>query len=164
MKRVRKFLSLTYDEQGFLIKIALLIGVIRLGFLLLPFHILQRLLAKIPQMTVERRKIDQTYVEKVVWAVKVASNYIPGAQCFERAVATHLLLSRRGYPSRLCIGLVQGRGEKLQGHAWVENERKIVIGYLADLSRYSKLPSGKTIDNLLNFCLAFQLKNQLKAN
>lgn len=37
-------------------------------------------------------------------------------------------LGRKGYPACLRIGVSRGEGGRLQAHAWVESQGKIVVG------------------------------------
>jgi len=140
MKRLRKFLSLTPSDRRLLVSAALLLGAIRLGLWLLPFQTLRRLLAKMTQVTTQLQNADLTSMDRVVWAVAVASRYIPGVKCLARALATQVLLSQRSYPTCLRIGVAKSEGGKLEAHAWVESQERIVIGGLRDLSRYTPLP------------------------
>jgi len=49
-----------------------------------------------------------------------------------------VLLTRRGYPTLLHIGVVRGKQEEFQAHAWVVTEGKVVIGG-SELGRYAPL-------------------------
>jgi hypothetical protein len=102
MKRLRKFLHLPKRDRKLLASTALLLGAIKLGLLLLPFQTLRRLLASMTQATSELQETDQADLGKVVWAVAVASQYMPGGvKCLAQALATQFLLGRRGYPADL---------------------------------------------------------------
>ena len=67
-------------------------------------------------------------VQDVAWAVRRASSVVPGATCLTQALAAHLLLARRGYASRLRIGVARESDEKLRAHAWLESDGIIVLG------------------------------------
>lgn len=142
MKRLRKFLHLPKRDRFLLASTALLLGTIKLGLLLLPFQTLRHLLARMTLAHSQLQQADQACVGKVVWAVEVASRYMPGgAKCLAQALATQVLLGRRGHPADLRIGVAKGETGKLEAHAWVESQGNIVIGSLADLARYTPLPS-----------------------
>jgi Transglutaminase-like superfamily len=54
---------------------------------------------------------------------------MPGAKTrLNQALATQMLLARRGYPALLHIGVAKGKEGQFQAHAWVESEGKVVIG------------------------------------
>jgi len=85
---------------------------------------------------------EKTSVDKVIWAVSVASHYMPGGvKCLARALATQILLHWHGYPADLQIGVAKGEAGQLEAHAWVESQGQIVMGYLSNLSRFTPLPA-----------------------
>jgi len=142
MKRLRKFLSLTTSDCQLLLGTLVLLGVIRLGLWLLPFKTLLQLLASISQATPEPQEVDQNSANKIVWAVNIASRYMPGGvKCLARALTTRVLLSRRGHSANLRIGVAKGKEGQLEAHAWVESQGQVVIGHLGDLSRFIPMPS-----------------------
>lgn len=137
MRRLRKLVAITKSDRRLLVSAILLLTTVRLGLLLLPFQTLRRFLTKITQTT-SKLKTDQS-LDKVVWAVRVASRYMPGIKCLARALTTQVLLGRRGYQTQLRIGVAKGQGG-LEAHAWVESQGRVVIGGLKDLERYTLLP------------------------
>lgn len=140
MKRLHKFLSLTPSDRYLLIKAMFLLGAIRLGLWLLPFPTLRRLLARVSQPTAKLQEASQAFVDKVVWAVTVASHFIPGARCLAQALVTQVLLERRGYPTQLHIGVARSKGGQMSAHAWVESQMQIVIGGSGNMARYIPVP------------------------
>lgn len=140
MKRLRKFLHLATSDRQLLLTAVLTIGIVRLGLWLLPFQIWRHLIAEVRQTTHKRQKTQS--VDKVVWAVAVASRYMPGeVKCLARALATQVLLAQRGYRPQLHIGVAKSKGGDLEAHAWVESQGRVVIGGLKDLGRYTPLPT-----------------------
>jgi hypothetical protein len=140
MKRLRKFLSLTPSDRVLLINALLLLGAIRLGLKLLPFQTLRRLLARIAQPIRTLLEVEKASVDKVAWAVMVASHYIPGARCLAQALATQVLLERRGYPTQLRIGFTRDKGGQMSAHAWVESQGRVAIGGAGNMARYILVP------------------------
>jgi hypothetical protein len=142
MKRLRKFLNFTPSDRYLLLSAALLLGLVRLGLWLLSFQTLQQVLARLSQPTCKPQTVDESSIEKIVWAVNVASSYTPGhVKCLARALTTQVLLNRCGYSPELRIGVAKGDKGKFEAHAWVENQGEIVIGHLSDLVRFTPLPS-----------------------
>lgn len=139
MKQLRKFLHLSWGDRQLLFSTILLLSTIRLGLRLLRFQTLQHLLIKmIPRTTV--LPLEQASVNKVVWAVEVVSRYMPGGvKCLARALATQVLLGRRGYMTQLRIGVAKSEAGQLEAHAWVESQGRIVIGGLESLTRFTPL-------------------------
>jgi len=142
MRQIYKFLRLPSTDRCLLVKSAFLVVAIRLGLWLLPFQTLWRLLARMSQATIEAQEADQAYLDRVVWAVTVASRYMPGAiTCLTRALASVVLLGQCGHRVCLRIGVAKGEGGQLEAHAWVECEERIVVGGSKQLSRYTPLPA-----------------------
>lgn len=142
MRQIYKFLQLTSGDRHLLVSTAILLGAIRLGLWLLPFQTLRRLLARIMQISTELQEPNQFSLNRAVWAVEVISWYTPGGvKCLARALATQVLLSRCGHQTQLRIGVAKDQEGKLEAHAWVENQGRIVIGQLRDLSRFTPLPA-----------------------
>jgi Transglutaminase-like superfamily len=126
-------------EHHLFINSFILLALVKLGLLLLPFQTLRRLLANISQ---PNPKLKQTSLSNIIWAVNASTYYMPGgAKCLARALTCQVLMKRRGYYPELRIGVAKNNTGTLEAHAWVENQGKVVIGYLADLSRFTTLPS-----------------------
>jgi hypothetical protein len=146
MGRLSKFLCLSATERRLLSEAALLLGMIRLALRLLPFETVRRLLAQAVRMPAGSQEVDLPSVERIVWAVTVASRYVPRAGagiCLMQALAAQTMLARRGYPALLRIGVVKDEERRLQAHAWVVSGDKVVIGESADLEHFTPLPALK---------------------
>ncbi|NEU76650.1 lasso peptide biosynthesis B2 protein [Hassallia byssoidea VB512170] len=127
-------------DRHLLIMTLILLATIRLGLWLMPFRTLLKLIAKISRQS-DRPQVTQVSVGKISWAVKAVSRYMPGVKCLARALTTQVVMSRYGYSCELRIGVAKGEKGILEAHAWIEHEGLIVMGYLADLSRFIPLPS-----------------------
>ena len=103
MERLHKFRCLPSPYRHLLVKSLLLLGLVRVGVWLLPFQTLRRLLAHVTHAHAASPEGDQASMRQVVWAVTVASRYVPAATCLTQALATQVLLSRsrRSHPSDL---------------------------------------------------------------
>jgi hypothetical protein len=93
-----------------------------------------------PKWSVSRPPVD-----RVSWAVRAASRFVPGASnCLVRALATQALLGKYGYGSELQIGVRKAGDGGLAAHAWLESGGAIVIGEF-ELDQYVPLaPPGTT--------------------
>ena len=146
MEQIRKFLSLSTADQSLLLKSAFLLGTITLGLRALSFQTMQRLLIGTRQKTVGVYHPDQPSASRIVWAVRVASRYVPAATCLPQALAVRILLKQQGYPARLHIGVAKVESAQLEAHAWVESQGRVVVGNLDDLSCYTPLPlEGRSV-------------------
>lgn len=139
MKRLRKFLRLPSSDRRLLVGTALLLGAIRLGLRLLPFRTLRRMVFRLAQAPAGSRRTNRSSVDRLVWAVTAASRYVPRATCLTQALAAQVLLGRHGHPSRLRVGVARSEEGRLQAHAWVDNQGKVIVGG-GELSRYTLLP------------------------
>lgn len=82
-------------------------------------------------------------VDRLVWAVDVASRTVPvETTCLPRALTGGALLARYGYASTLRIG-VRREGGEFAAHAWVERDGRVVLGNLPDLDTFVPLPLGE---------------------
>jgi hypothetical protein len=143
MSRIRKFLHLSLIDQRLIIKSVFLLVAIKIGLSLLSFKTLLSFLDRIKQESIGKESNQKLSLERTVWAVGVASKYVPLATCLTRALATQVLLAQQGYSTSLHIGVAKGKEGQLEAHAWVESQGQIIIGGLEALSRFSQLPLFK---------------------
>jgi hypothetical protein len=136
----RKVLRLSSTDRNLVISAGLLLGGTRLGLWLLPFRAVQRIAARLAEPHVSPHSPNRFSVDRLVWAVTVASRYVPKATCLTQGTALYVLLRREGFPADLRIGIAEGEEGQLQGHAWVESEGRVVIGG-PDLGRFTRLPA-----------------------
>ena len=136
MKKIRKFLNLSFAEQGLLIKAWILLGGIRLGLEVLPFSTLRKLLSRLRPILGDFGK--EFPEEQLVWSVGTVSRYVPKATCLAQAITAQFLLQRAGHQACLHIGVVKAEEGGLKAHAWVETQGRVLIGG-SDLNRYTHL-------------------------
>src|SRR6185503_6906967 len=107
MKNLRKLLLLQPSERRLLLRTGLLLWVARLGLWLLPLPALRRLVAKFRPTEPIVRDRDSANIKQIVWAVAVASRYVPAATCLTQALAGRILLAQHGEPALLQIGVAK---------------------------------------------------------
>ncbi|MBN2303393.1 MAG: lasso peptide biosynthesis B2 protein [Anaerolineae bacterium] len=138
---VRRFFNHSGEERALLLQALIHLMVIKLGVVVLPFKIMHRLVsALVPE---DNRSIsgDTGEIDRVIWAIRAASHYVPRATCLPQALATQVMLGRRGYSTQLCIGFMQDNDTgRLKGHAWVERQGQILIGDIG-VSQFTLLTS-----------------------
>jgi hypothetical protein len=142
MGKLRKFVALSSTERWLLVRVAFLVGLVRVGTWLLPFRVVRGLAARLGRRSAGSRRRDVSNVW-LAWAVEAAGKRIPGGgNCLVQALAAKVLLDRRNRPAQLRIGVAKGPGGELQAHAWVESEGRLVIGGTGeeDLSRFVAFP------------------------
>ncbi len=139
MKLLRKIWNQRKVNLYLLFVTYFLLGAIRLGLWLLEFRILLKIVNKL-----SKTKLPLPYISlgKIIWAVNVATRYMPGgAKCLARALTTQILMSHSGFPPELCIGVAKSESGEFQAHAWIKYQGYVLIGHLPDLPRYIQLPS-----------------------
>jgi hypothetical protein len=136
MRKISKFLNLSSSEQGLLIRAWILLGLIRLGLELFPFSTLRKLLDRLrPKLGSLKKEFSE---EQLVWSVTVVSRYIPKATCLAQALTTQLLLQQAGYQACLHIGVTEAEEGRIEAHAWVESQGRILSGG-SNISKYTLL-------------------------
>jgi hypothetical protein len=92
----------------------------------------------------ETHETDEAVLNRIVWAVSVAGRRLPRAgNCLAQALATQVMLGRRGQAASLRIGVARDAEGEFRAHAWLEADGKIVIGGSQGLSRFVPLPPLK---------------------
>jgi len=120
-----------------LVCMCLLAG-IRLSLWVLPFQTLRRMTHTAGHLFASTRPARNQPMDRIVWAITVASRYVPRASCLTQALAAQVLLQRHGVATDLRIGLARSEQGQLQGHAWLEHNNQVIIGN-SDLQRFTRL-------------------------
>ena len=111
-----------------------------MGLWLIPFRMMRQLLAKLARGSVASSVEQSGLVARIAWAVSVTSRYVPLATCLTQALVTKLMLARSGCYSILRIGVARSESGRLEAHAWVESNGKVVIGGSeSSLKKYTTL-------------------------
>jgi len=134
MRRLKRLAGLTREERLLLLRGLLVVGVTRLALWMLPLAIARRVIP------ITARVREAIPVERLVWAVKVASRCVPQATCLTQALAVQALLASAGYASSIEIGVTKDTARRFEAHAWVICGSQIVIGG-PEVSSYVRLTS-----------------------
>ena len=77
---------------------------------------------------------------RCAWAIARAARFVPRATCLTQALAGQWLLARKGYGSRVMIGVRRGQGLSVAAHAWLRVGDEVVLGGdTEDLSAFTEL-------------------------
>jgi hypothetical protein len=143
MIELGRFLRLPPCRRRLLIRAAVLLGLMRAGLWLLPFKLVLRLTKRNPERARPGDGGDLP-VGPIIWAVRRASRFVPGATCLTQALVGRVLLARAGHLSEVRIGVRKDSVRGFEAHAWLEHRGEVVLGDLEDLSRYAPmLPLGE---------------------
>ncbi len=124
MDRIRRFVQ---HRPGFQLLVAeafLRLMVLTLLVRLLPSRWICRMWTS-PAPPRSKRSAHSS--SEVCYAVTMAANYIPGANCLPQALVGRALLARSGYAAELRLGVAKPDGA-FSAHAWLCSEGKVVLG------------------------------------
>ena len=144
MRSIKRLWSLSFLDRSLLAESFVVLALIKAGLWLLPFRALRRLLRIDLESDPQNALVDRAYERKVVWAIDAVGHRLPiFKNCLNRALATQLLLRRRGRRAKLQFGVIRNSEGRVEFHAWLERDGEIIIGALSDLASYSPLGSFK---------------------
>lgn len=66
--------------------------------------------------------------QRIVWAVDIASRYVPGCTCLVSAIVAQRMMARLGYPAAVRLGVARDSESPLKAHAWLESDGRILLG------------------------------------
>lgn len=120
---VINFFKLSQDKQRILLKTLLLMVKVRLMLWFMSFPRIQKSFKYI-----KPTDTDKAAKSNIIWAVKVASHYVPRTTCLTNALTGYSLFSQYGYPSLVKIGVDKSSEGEFEAHAWLEYKDEVVIG------------------------------------
>ena len=160
MGTVAKFIGLGRRDRALALAAARTLAVTWIGLRTIGFTAVKRRAARVTGANPRphawcgpppRRLVSPPGVERISWAVRAASRFIPGgSNCLLRALATQSMLGRFGYRSELRIGVRKADEGGIAAHAWLESGGAVVIGEF-ELEEYVPLappesrPSGSAV-------------------
>jgi hypothetical protein len=125
-------------ERRLATKSIVLVALVRLGLWLMPFRTIQRVCAYWGRPGGNGRG-SAAGTREIVWAVRLASRYVPRATCLVQALATQILLGRYGHAGQVHIGVALDEKLGFRAHAWVESQGEVLIGGSEDLDGYAPM-------------------------
>jgi hypothetical protein len=137
MSRLRRLLRLPPAERRLLVRAAVLLAAVRIALVVLGWPVVRRLAAWAARPVPGAAAVDPALLTQ---AVERAGRHVPGAACLVQAIALQVLLGRRGRATELRLGVAHGEGRRLEAHAWLEADGRVLVG-AAGRERYTALPS-----------------------
>jgi hypothetical protein len=114
-------------EKLILLEALLVLAPASLAIALLPFRKVADLASRFGRP--EGETVDSWAVSKCRWAVSAWADRVPWrAVCFQRGLALHLMLRRRGIASHLHYGVAQSLEKGLSAHVWISADNRLVMG------------------------------------
>jgi hypothetical protein len=142
MKRLIVLLRRSPSERWLLFRTMILLVLIRLGLWIAPFRFIVRGVNRLRRMPLAGQNAAIP-PERIAWAVQTTSRCVPRATCLTQALTAHVLLGTYGWDDHLSIGVAKGADGRLQAHAWIEHDGRILVGDMPGLARFVPLPSLK---------------------
>ena len=129
-RKLFRFRSLTWKMKLIYLIAYFLLGVVRLGIIVLPFkHIAPILGKKNKSTTLEVERDVLMKAAKIGFAVETMGRFTPWeSKCLVRAITAQLLLRVIGTPSTLYLGMSKDESNKLIAHAWLRCGKLIITG------------------------------------
>ena len=125
-KYLLKFLRLDAGKRRRLLSAMFFVCLIRLSLSLISFKSVLRLTKRLGAARAASTGISQVSSEQVLWAVKVACRFIPGATCLTRSLVLQIFFARYGRAINLNIGVARAEDRTLKAHAWTEENGEVL--------------------------------------
>jgi hypothetical protein len=131
MSRLHKFLGISNTKRCYLVEAWFWLVAAKLALMILPFRWIAPALRRQMVLWAEGSGLTSTeHLDYISWAVTTASRHLPwDCKCLVQAVAGKAMLSVRGVPSNLCLGLAKTGEAQLQAHAWLRCGERILTGW-----------------------------------
>jgi hypothetical protein len=137
---LRRFRRLSRSDRRLLAEALATLALSSAAIRLLPFRRIAELASRRPARA-QAAGASTQWGRRVRWAVNAWGKRVPWrAVCFQRGLAAHLMLRRRGLPSVLHYGVTQDGDQGLAAHVWVSLGGYAVTGG-EDAPRFSRLAS-----------------------
>ena len=126
---LRRLTEIAWRDRILLLEAAGALTVASLAIRMLPF----RKVVDATGVGSARRRVDPNLawgeIARVRWAIEACARRLPWKiVCFQKGLALHKLLQRRGVETRLHYGVAQNTERGLTAHVWVTHEGEAVIG------------------------------------
>lgn len=134
---MRKWLALSGAERRVAAEALILVAILAVALKLLPFRVVHQRVVR-PVRVVPPQSRHETFIAaKRIGALVDRAGQTLHASCLTRAFALARILSSRGIPHELSVG-VRRSGSSLAAHAWVSDGGVVLIGG-GETSQYSPL-------------------------
>lgn len=140
-----RFARLSAAERSLLPRLVLLVAVTRLALWLVPFARVRGLFRQRALAAVFDPNLARLPIERLAWAVQVASRHVPAASCLTQSLVLQFLLARCGHASSVQIGIAKDGGRDFRAHAWVDCAGQVLLNRPEDVAGYTLLASFEAL-------------------
>lgn len=125
----RRFARLDWPNRRLLAEALATLALASLAIRLAPFRRVAELAASSPRPIGRKQSGNDRMLRQARWAVQACADRVPWrAVCFQRGLALHLMLRRRGIASTLHYGVAQDGAKGLRAHVWISSAGRSVLG------------------------------------
>ena len=131
LRRIIKYLGLSWWEQRLFIEAFCLTGIVRLAIMLLPFRWLAPALGKHMQESpmIEYNLLKYEVARLIGQVIEKVSRYTPWeSKCLVQAIVGKIMLRKRGIANTLYLGVGKNERKSLVAHAWLRCGDKMLTG------------------------------------
>lgn len=126
---LRRLKRMDWGNRALLLEAAAALTSASLAIRLLPFRRLAGRLSEGGSGGAGRSLNARHEIKRVRWAIESCAQRLPWRiVCFQKGLALHRLLQRRGVPTMLHYGVAQNPERGLTAHVWVTFEGEAIIG------------------------------------
>lgn len=137
LRGLRRFGRLPWARRLLLVRAFALVAAMRVALKALPFRRVAEGVRRLGAGTARPDHDVHAYAHAVD---AVSRRLLRDRPCLTQALALWVFARRRGYPSDLRIGVRKTPDGRVEAHAWIEQDGRILIGWLPDLDTFSVLP------------------------
>jgi hypothetical protein len=128
MSRLEAFRTLPPPERKCWLQCLCLLWIVRLGLSLVSFATCQHQLNKVISRPNPHCRSLGIPAERAAWCIQSASRWVWRTTCLVQAYALQWVLARHGILVQVRIGVKRATSGKMEAHAWVESEGKVLLG------------------------------------
>ena len=125
----RRWNRLSRENKRVLAEALAMLSAASLAIRLRPFRRTVELMQRPVSVAEPAPEMCESVINQCRWAVSLWADRVPWrAVCFQRGLALHLMLRRRGVPSTLHYGVAQDGAKGLRAHVWISSAGRPVLG------------------------------------
>lgn len=125
----KRWRELGWNERAMLAEAAVTLAAASFAIAMRPFRKVVAIAARAPARDCADPARRRATIARVVWAVEAMGRRLPWRiVCFQKGLAVHLMLRRRGVGTILHYGVAQSAAKGLTAHVWITDDGVPIIG------------------------------------
>ena len=134
---LRRFARLTSSDQMLLVRAGVLVACVRILLSTRPWPRALRTARALPFSRRPVARSNSVSPDRLAWAVRHASRFVPAATCLTQSLALQCALTAEGFSSRIQIGVARVGGT-FRAHAWVEHDGRTFLSRPGEVRQYAR--------------------------